>query len=130
MLAKFSPKTLLIICLALNIGSLLAFTFTDIFWILSLSRGFTGLFQIFFGIYQPVWADVFGNEQQKALWLTYLIIATPLGVIIGYVLCATFLNTIGWRWSFDIQALLLTPSLLGLIAIPSKYFDIQLLVER
>ena len=50
----------------------------------------TGLFQIFFGVYQPVWADTFGNERQKAMWISYLIIATPLGTIIGYLMTAMF----------------------------------------
>jgi hypothetical protein len=49
-------------CLFLNIGFLLVFTMTNVFWVLAASRTMTGLFQIFLAIYQPCWADVFGNE--------------------------------------------------------------------
>ena len=36
-----------------------------------------------FGIYQPIWADGFGNEYQKSIWISYLIIATPIGFMSG-----------------------------------------------
>lgn len=129
-LAKCSPKYILLFCLLFNLGALLAFTVTDQFYILAISRSLTGMFQIFFGIFQPVWADVFGNDRQKSLWLSLLIITVPLGVVLGYGLCAAFQANIGWKWAIYIQAMLCCPSLLGLLFIPSKYFDIQLLAEK
>tara|TARA_B110000285_G_C15107057_1_gene608646 strand:- start:1063 stop:1182 length:120 start_codon:yes stop_codon:yes gene_type:complete len=39
-------------------------------------------------------------------------------------MCASFLETIGWRWAFYIQAMLLMPSLIGIILIPIEYVDI------
>lgn len=39
-------------------------------------------------------------------------------------MCAAFQNNIGWKWAFYVQALLLCPSFIGLVVIPSKYFDI------
>lgn len=125
-----SPKTVLSSCLFLNIGFLLVFTITDVFWILAASRTMTGLFQIFLAIYQPCWADVFGNEIQKSRWLTYLIITTPLGLVLGYSMCAAFLDNIGWKWAFYIQAILLIPSFVGILSFPAKYFDIQLLAKK
>jgi len=50
----------------------------------------------------PVWADAFGDEIQKSNWLTYLLISNPLGVVLGYGLCAAFQENIGWRWAFYI----------------------------
>ena len=99
-LRSCNPKYVLIVCITLNIISLIVFTLTDIFPILMVCRMLTGVFQIFFGIYQPVWADVYGSKRQKETWLTYLLIATPLGVITGYGLCAGLQVNIGWRWSF------------------------------
>lgn len=123
-LVNYSPKVVLLICLACNVGALLVFAVTDIYGLLVVSRMATGIFQVFFAIFQPVWADVFGNEVQKSLWLTYLIIATPLGVVIGYGMCAGLMENAGWRWAFYIQAFLLIPSFLGLIFIPGDYFDV------
>ena len=85
----------------------------------------TGLFQVFFCIYFPVWADVYGTELQKSKWLTYLLIASPLGVVMGYGLTAVFLDNIGWRWAFYIQAMLLCPSLIGIFIVPNEYFIVN-----
>lgn len=91
----------------------------------------TGVFQIFFTIYQPCWADVFGNEIQKSKWLAYLIITTPLGVVLGYCMCAIFIgNDISWKFAFYVQSLLLLPSFFGILYFDAQYFDIKLLSKR
>lgn len=126
MLDKVPPKIFLFVCILCNIITLLYFTITDDFNNLLLCRMLTGLFQIFFGVYQPVWADSFGNEKQKALWISYLIIATPLGTIIGYLMTAVFQDNIGWRFSFYIQAMLLIPSTVYIALIPRKYQDVKM----
>ena len=124
-LQKYNPKNVLGLCLFLNIGTLIIFTVSELYAVLLLCRMFTGLFQVFFCIYFPVWADCFGNEKQKSNWLTYLLIASPLGVIMGYTMTAFFVENIGWRWSFYIQSILLVPSLIGIVLCPSKYFIIS-----
>jgi MFS family permease len=121
-----NPKNVLGLCLFLNISTLVIFTVTDLFPVLAVCRMGTGLFQVFFCIYFPVWADVYGDEIQKSKWLTYLLIASPLGVIMGYGMCAAFLNNVGWRWAFYIQSVLLLPSLFGIIMTPRKYLDVKL----
>jgi predicted MFS family arabinose efflux permease len=101
-LKKFNIKWVLWLSMFLNISSLVVFTLIE--WLpgLAMCRFFNGLFQVFFCIYFPVWADVYGDEIQKSKWLTYLLISSPLGVISGYGLTAALLNNIGWRWSFYI----------------------------
>lgn len=126
LLQKVPPKVFLFICIVCNMLSLVYFTITDDFSNLLICRMFTGLFQIFFGVYQPVWADTFGNEQQKAIWISYLIIATPLGTIIGYLMTAIFQDNIGWRFVFWIQALALIPSTVYILLIPRKYQDVTM----
>mmetsp|Transcript_16621 Transcript_16621/g.28327 ORF Transcript_16621/g.28327 Transcript_16621/m.28327 type:complete len:190 (+) Transcript_16621:831-1400(+) len=126
MLHKVNAKPVLGICLFLNIGSLLLFTVTRHYPVLVLCRTLTGLFQVFFCIYFPVWADIFGNEKQQSAWLTYLLIASPLGVILGYGMTAILLENWGWRASFYIQSALLTPCFIGILLTPSKYINIAL----
>lgn len=119
MLQSCNPKYILGTCLFLNIGTLLIFTQTKIYVLLIFCRMCTGLFQVFFAIYFPVWADVYGDEKQKSTWLTYLLIASPLGVIMGYGMSAVFLDTkYGWRMAFYIQSIMLLPSLIGIILTP------------
>jgi predicted MFS family arabinose efflux permease len=95
-----NAKFVLSACLFLNIFTLILFTLTDSYIVLIVCRGCTGLFQVFFCIYFPVWADVFGNEKERSQWLTYLLIASPLGVLMGYGMAAMFLDNVGWRWAF------------------------------
>lgn len=73
----------------------------------------------------PVWADAFGNDQQKSQWLTYQLISSPLGVIMGYGMAAGLQDNIGWRWAFYIQSIFLLPSMIGLLFTPTKYFDLE-----
>lgn len=62
--------------------------------------------------------------------MTYLMITSPLGVIMGYVMNSVVYETPGWRFSFYIQSILLAPSLFGLVFIPSKYFDLNLIATE
>lgn len=57
-------------------------------------------------------------------------ITSPLGVIMGYVMNSVVYETPGWRFSFYIQSILLAPSLFGLVFIPSKYFDLNLIATE
>jgi len=62
--------------------------------------------------------------------MTYLMITSPLGVIMGYVMNSVVYETPGWRFSFYIQSILLAPSLFWLVFIPSKYFDLNLIATE
>ena len=85
----------------------------------------------------PVWADAFANEKQKTLWLTFLIIASPLGVVFGYIMTSIFVAQFkidplnpgacndGWVYSFYTQCFLLTPMSIGFLLTPLKYLDID-----
>ena len=61
-LQNYNPKVILGTCLFLNIGTLLLFTLTNWYLVLVFCRMCTGLFQVFFCIYFPVWADVYVND--------------------------------------------------------------------
>jgi hypothetical protein len=54
-------------------------------------RCLTGIFQVFITIFTPVWADAFGSEKQKSLWITVLLLCSPLGVFFGFSL-TSFMN--------------------------------------
>jgi predicted MFS family arabinose efflux permease len=80
-------KPLLSLTLTLNCLSLWLFTLIEEFYIMAAIRFFIGFCQVFICIYMPVWADTFANsEKQKAAWLTFLILASPLGIVLGFSL--------------------------------------------
>ena len=87
-LNKGDTKMILSISLSLNIVSLILFTLVSYYPVLLVCRILTGLFQIFFSIFLPVWADTFGNEKQKSIWISYFIISNSLGIILGYIISA------------------------------------------
>ena len=60
-LQSCNPKYVLVLCLTLNVGTLILFCSTTNYWVLVTCRTLTGLFQVYFCIFLPVWADVFGN---------------------------------------------------------------------
>ena len=135
-------KPALAITLLLNAGCLAAFSLSATFAVLAFLRGLIGMFQVFCTIYMPVWADAFGKgEAQKSVWLTGGLLASPLGVVLGYGLTYVIsknTKTLGadgkpggphpageWEWSFRIQAACLIPVVISIMVIPSKYFNIE-----
>ena len=109
-----------------NIASLILFTkCTQYFWMVVL-RFFTGFFQVFVQIYMPVWADTFGaDEKTKSLWMTILLLASPLGIVLGYTLTYYMILSHTWEWSFYIQAIALAPCVVCFLITPSRYIDIE-----
>ena len=94
-------------------------------------RFMTGFFQVFPSIYFPVWADTFGStDKQKTLWMTMLLLCSPIGVLIGYILCASVMSySLDWRYAFYIQAVCFILPVSALILTPRKYFDLEAAIE-
>lgn len=86
--------------LLLNAISLYLFTLSSSYLICLVLRLFIGFFQVFLVIYMPVWADAYGTEKQKSIWLTILLLASPMGVIFGYTLTFYMIKYFSWEWSF------------------------------
>lgn len=84
-----------------------------------------GFWQVFVCIYMPVWVDLFAHESQKAIWLTFLLLASPLGIVTGYSMTSVFAAKLTWEWSFWVQAIGLSPCVLTILLIPNKYLDVE-----
>lgn len=122
MFLKVSPKVILCVSLLLNGASLFVFTLPGGFATLAVSRTFVGIFQVFMTIYFPVWVDLYGKPpRQRTLWMTLLQVCVPLGIVIGYGLAGFLALTVGWKYVFYGQSVLLVPPALIFISIPSCY---------
>lgn len=108
LLQSYSSKKIIAFSTLGNIISLFIFPVTKNFFLLCLSRGLVGFFQVFLVIYFPVWVDTYGKEK-KTLWITFLQLGVALGVFFGYGLTAIFVKYFTWRISFYTQIVLLTP---------------------
>lgn len=74
----------------------------------------------------PVWVDAFaGSDKLKSIWITFLLLAAPVGIVIGYVITYYMMLIHTWEWSFYIQAVLLLLSLACLAVTPAHYINIE-----
>jgi predicted MFS family arabinose efflux permease len=89
-------KPVLFLSLLLNAVSLVVFALSENFYLDATLRLFIGIFQVFVTIYMPVWADIFAKESRKSAWLTFLILAAPLGLVIGFALTSALIPHFGW----------------------------------
>ena len=88
------------------------------------SRFFAGVFQVFISIFAPVWCVTHAPEDKKTSWITSLMVATPGGIVAGYLLSALILACkASWAISFYLQVVLLVP-----VAIYIAYINKTLLV--
>ena len=132
----YNRKKLLIISLFFK-GILLSLSlFFKNFVINIIARGFSGISQVFFTSYFPVWADQFAIKESKSLWVMLVQIGNPLGIILGYGL-STILSVFGfgydenkkvlnfgeWRIAFFIEGIILI--LIGILCLKFEnvYFD-------
>lgn len=76
-------------------------------------------------VFGPVWVDRYAPEHAKSLQLTFLMLATPLGVVFGYGLSYAMIKYENWRWAYYIQLVLAVPEAIAFLLFPSSYLDIQ-----
>jgi MFS family permease len=57
--------------------------------------------------------------------LTFLILASPVGVVSGFTLTSIMVTYQNWRWSFYIQALGILPCAVAFLLTPTQYLDIE-----
>ena len=109
--SKIPVKYVLLISIVLQTVVILAFVFSGTnYGVMATCRFFTGVFQVFISIFGPIWCDAHGPSDKKTTWITYFIVATPVGMVAGYLITALILSFEGnWAWSFYLQVLLLVP---------------------
>ena len=122
---RISTKWILMVTLVPNALALLGVTMTNNFFLLSACRFLTGFTQVFVGIFIPVWADKFApSENMKQGWITGVLLASTVGVLVGYVITAYLISIDKWQWSFYLQAMAIVPFELFLLVTPERYLSI------
>lgn len=71
-------------------------------WLAGILRCLTGFFQIFVCIFPPVWADAFASERIKPVWITILLLGSPVGVFLGFSVTSAMNIYASWEWSFHL----------------------------
>ena len=77
----------------------------------------------------PVWADTFAGERYKSAWLTFLILAAPVGTVLGYAVTFYMNKYLYWECSFYLQAIALLPCVFSLCITPDRYLNIEKAID-
>ena len=102
-----------------------------------IARGFSGISQVFYTSYLPVWCDQYGVKSQRAIMVTLVQLGNPIGIIIGYglgVICEKIMisttqnntNKIifnGWRLAFGVEGIILIICGIIIWFFSDKYFS-------
>ena len=86
-----------LVCLGLV---LVLFTISQNYKINIFLRFLTGFSEVFVSIYAPVWADAFATEKLKSIWISGLLLCSPLGIFVGFTLTSYMVANYRWEYSF------------------------------
>ena len=90
---KVPVKLVLLACIILQSVVIIGFALSrGSFEIMAVSRFLTGVFQVFISIFAPVWCDTHALAEKKTTWITALMVATPGGMVTGYLLTAMIVS--------------------------------------
>lgn len=109
-----------------NGASLLLFSMTRSFPVMCGARFLSGFFQIFLTIYIPLYVDTFGTKTTKPIMLSLILLAPPIGVVIGYGITGICIAAgADWRASFIIQGATMAFCFFVILLIPNKLINID-----
>ena len=101
-IGKISYRHMIIFAFIGNAVGQLMFGIQDNYLAQCISRFASGLCQCGIFVYVPLFIDTHGDKDAPQ-WMSYMLLAPPFGVMIGYFLTATCLwNDLTWRNSFQI----------------------------
>lgn len=93
---RLNIKIILMVSLLIQMISLASFTIAEQFEVLEICRFLTGITQVMFTIYIPVWVDLFAPKKEKSLWMTTMIGGVILGMLLGYIVTAFIITYAEW----------------------------------
>lgn len=132
-MGKYNRKMMLIITLIFKAFTLfipiIIIDNKDVYYYFNiLARCLSGLSQVFYPTYLPVWCDQYAKKDKKAIWVTLVQIGNPIGIIIGYglgMICKAISEDNGWRIAFPVEGIILI-----LLAVIISFFDKLYFSER
>ena len=127
-MGKYNRKILLVSTLIFKALTLIIALFTKSFYINVIARILSGISQVFFTTYFPVWCDQYGKENKRVIMVSMIQLGNPLGIIIGYGLnsfCKLFesYQYRAWRISFGIEGIILIVSGFFIFSFKNFYFS-------
>ena len=90
------------------------------------ARCLSGISQVFYPTYLPVWCDQYAKKKLKAIWVTIVQIGNPIGIILGYglgMLSQVIFSGSTWAYCFLIEGILLAICAVIIIFFDNIYFS-------
>ena len=120
-MGRMNRKMMLVITLIFKALTLFVPLISKEYIINIIARCLSGISQVFYPTYLPVWCDQYAKKDNKTIWVTLVQIGNPIGIIIGYGLsmaCDIIFPISGWISSFAIEGVILV-----IYAIIILFFD-------
>ena len=93
-------------------------------------RGISGISQVFYTSYLPVWCDQYGKKKHRTIMVMIVQLGLPIGIILGYgmgMICDLILpedsDYKAWRISFGIEGVILIICAFIILGFKKKYFS-------
>ena len=115
-MGKMNRKMMLIVTLLFKAVTLFVPLAFYGYYINAVARCLSGISQVFYPTYLPVWCDQYAKKAKRTIWVTLVQIGNPLGIIIGYglgMICGIVKKDedkekiIGWRLAFPLEGVTL-----------------------
>ena len=91
-----------------------------------IARCLSGISQVFYPTYLPVWCDQYAKKAKKAIWVTLVQIGNPLGIILGYgigMLCNAIFDDKAWNIAFLFEGITLIVCAIFILFFDKLYFS-------
>ena len=128
-LGKINRKMLFVSTLIFKAATLFIALITKDKTLNIIARGLSGISQVFYTTYLPVWCDQYGKVKSRTIMVTLVQLGAPVGIIIGYglgLLCEKIYHNdqySGWRLSFGIEGIILIICAFVIFSFHNKYFS-------
>ena len=132
-MGKMNRKMILVVTLIFKSITLFFPLFTTNYYINIVARCLSGLSQVFYPTYLPVWCDQYGKKDSRAIMVMVVQIGNPIGIILGYGLSmfCQWINLFdmnGWRTSFAIEGIILIVCAVFILFFDNIYFSEKLVL--
>ena len=126
-MGRVNRKMILVVTLFFKAITLIIPIFANNNYIINLiARALSGLSQVFYPIYLPVWCDQYAKKNLKAIWVMIVQIGNPIGIILGYglgMISDNLLFSSGWIDSFFIEGISMAACAIIILFFDKAYFS-------
>ena len=126
-MGRVNRKMILVVTLFFKAITLIIPIFADNNYIINLvARALSGISQVFYPIYLPVWCDQYAKKNLKAIWVMIVQIGNPIGIILGYglgMISDDLLFSSGWIDSFFIEGIAMAACAIIILFFDKAYFS-------